>query len=204
MRRALLVLVAILGALLALTVALGHSGDPEERPDRAGSARSRAGAILAAARLQQRFADPAVLAPEVLRRRVEASATPDFAATMLRANEPGARRLAGGPVGLGLRAGIATVYFATPIGYRLLSYSPHRARVLLWGFTVLGNAASVEPRAYFGTSRTDLLWSPGGWKIAGTWASFGPTPKLATPRRNGEGYDLLELSRGLHRYDVAP
>jgi hypothetical protein len=159
---------------------------------------------LAAARLQQSFAGPAILRPGALRTTVEAVATPGYAQTMLRANAPGARRLAAGPLGAGLRAGIESVYFATPVGYRLASYSGRRATVLTWGFTLLGNAASLEPRAYFGTSRVELDWSQGRWRIAGTRASFGPTPRLVSPRRNGEGYRLLGLSRGLRRYGVAP
>ena len=53
------------------------------------------------------------------------------------------------------REGLQTLYASVPVGYRVESYSPARARILTWGFTLLGNAASVEPEAYFGLAHTD-------------------------------------------------
>jgi hypothetical protein len=169
-----------------------------------GFSRTRQGAALAAARYQQAFADKAILRPGELRRRIEAVATPDFAQIMLEANEPGTTRLAHGALGQGIRAGVQSVFLGVPVSYRLLSYSPKRAVVQTWGFTLLGNVSSVEPQAYFGLGRTVLVWSEGDWKIADTQASFGPTPRLASPRPGGEGLSLVELSEELHRYAVAP
>lgn len=215
MRRALAILVA-----LAIGAAVGRVSAPNGAPSPGfplipgpshqvagvgvGYAHNRAGAALAAAHYQQAFADVAILRPAALRHRIETVATPDFAATMLSANSPGAERLAGGALGEGVRSGIATVYFGAPVGYRLLSYSPRRAVVQTWGFTVLGNASALEPSAYFGQSRTELVWMAGDWKIADTRASFGPTPRLATPRRAGEGFELVELGRELRPYGLAP
>jgi hypothetical protein len=163
-----------------------------------------AGAAAAAAAYQQSFATPAILRPGVLRERVEAVATPDFAAKMLAANGPGVARLAAGPVGVSASAGLRTLYAAVPIGYRVLSFEPGRAEVETWGLTLLGNAGSVEPAAYFGTARTELAWSAGRWRIAGTEASFGPTPRLATPAAPLGGYDVLRLAKALHGYVLAP
>jgi hypothetical protein len=91
-----------------------------------------------------------------------------------------------------------------PIGYRVASFSPSRARVLTWGFTLLGNASAVEPRAYFGLTRTDLVWLGGDWKIAGTEASFGPTPRVATPPGPAGGYGVMDLVRRLQSYGATP
>jgi hypothetical protein len=169
-----------------------------------GFSRTREGAALAAAGYQQAFADKAILRPGELRRRIEAVATPRFAAVMLEANAPGATRLARGAFGEGVRAGVQSVFLGVPVSYRLLSYSPDRAVVQTWGFTLLGNVSAVEPQAYFGLGRTVLVWSEGDWKIADTRASFGPTPRLASPRPGGEGLGLVELTKELHRYAVAP
>ncbi|HWT29618.1 MAG TPA: hypothetical protein VN240_01185 [Propylenella sp.] len=166
--------------------------------------RTAAGAAAAIATYQQSFASPAILRPGVLRERVEAVAMPDYAAKMLAANEPGAARLAAGPLGIGVRKGLRTLYAAVPIGYRVLSYEPGRAEVETWGLTLLGNAGSVEPAAYFGTSRTELSWSGRRWRIAGTKAIFGPTPRLATAAAPLSGYDVLRLAKGLHGYALAP
>ncbi len=168
-----------------------------------GFPHTREGAALAAGSYQQAFADTAILKPGELRRRIEAVATPRFAPVMLRANRPGTRRLRRGAFGSGVRAQVPSAYFGVPLGYRVLAYSQNRAVVRTWGFTLLGNVRSVEPTAYFGLARTVLAWVDGDWKIADTRASFGPT-RLASPLPGGEGLGLIELSKELHPYGVAP
>lgn len=169
-----------------------------------GFSRTLEGAVLASGTYQQAFADTAILRPGELRRRIEVVATPSFAPTMLAANERGTAQLAQGQFGEGVRAGVQSVYLGVPVSYRVLSYSPSRAVIQTWGFTLLGNVTSVEPTAYFGLARTVLVWRDGDWKIADTRASFGPTPRLGTPRPGGEGLGLVELVEELHRYGVAP
>jgi hypothetical protein len=212
MRRALLIAAAVgLAALLGRLSAPRSEGGQIARPAThlvagvdVGYPHSPAGAALAAAGYQRAFADRNVLGPGALRRRIEAVATAEFAPKMLAANSPGTERLAAGPIGRGLETQIPTVFFAVPIGRRLISYSPKRAKVLTWGFTLLGNAASVEPAAYFGSARTELIWTGGRWRIAFNRAAFGPTPRLATPRHGGEGFDVIDLTRELEPYGIAP
>lgn len=169
-----------------------------------GFSRTREGAVLAAGTYQQAFADKAILSPAVMRRRIEVAATPRFASVMVEANTPGAERLRLGAFGQGLRGGIASAFFGVPVAYRLLSFTPSRAVVQTWGFTLIGNVTSVEPTAYFGLGRTVLVWMDGDWKIADTRASFGPTPRLGSPRPGGEGLGLIELTEELRPYGVAP
>lgn len=165
---------------------------------------SPAGAAMAVASYQREFATPAILRTDVLRKRIEAVATPDYAATMLAANSPGAERLARGPLGIGVRGGVRTLYSTVPIGYRIESYSPNRARILTWGFTLLGNAASVQPAAYFGLTHTSLLWMDNQWRIAETRGGFGPTPKLATQPGPLGAYRVVDVMAGLKSYALAP
>jgi hypothetical protein len=169
-----------------------------------GFAHSPAGAAAAVASYQRAFADTAVLRPGVLRSRIAVVATPDYAATMLAANTPGARRIGSGPIGIGAREGLQTLYASVPVGYRVEDYSPARARVLTWGFTLLGNAGAVEPGAYFGLAHTTLVWSRGDWRIAEVRSGFGPTPKIETDGERLGGYDLLALAKGLKSYGSAP
>jgi hypothetical protein len=169
-----------------------------------GFAHTQAGAAGAVAAYERAFASPAILRPGVLRARIEAAATPDYAAQMLATNAPGATRLARGPLGVGLRGGVRTLYLAVPIGYRVESYEPARARVLTWGFTLLGNAATLEPAAYFGLSRTEVVWMGGRWRIAATRSGFGPTPKLATRPGPLGAFGVAELTRKLRTYALAP
>jgi hypothetical protein len=216
-RAALLLTVALLGALLGRATA---PSSPTPTPVRAPTAspsgartvagipvsfpETATGAAAAAAAYQQSFASTSILHPAILRARIAAVATPDYAAKMLAANEPGVQRLAAGPLGVGVDHGLRTLYAAVPIGYRILSYQPGRAEVETWGFTLLGNAGSVQPAAYFGTARTELDWSGDRWRIAATRASFGPTPELATPTSPLGGYDVLRLARALSSYVLAP
>jgi hypothetical protein len=215
MRRALpIAAVLLLGLLLGRLTAPDSSPTPHPDPPGPTSlksggvgadyAHSRGGAIAAAAGYQQAFADTAILRPGELRRRVEAVATPGYAPQLLAANRPGARRLTHGALGTGLQAKTPTAYFGVPVFYRLDFYTPRRAVIRTWGFTVLGNATTAEPGAYFGTSRLVLVWMEGRWKIAATRAAFGPTPRLLTPRRGGEGFELVDLIEGMRPYASAP
>jgi hypothetical protein len=163
-----------------------------------------AGAILAAGAYQRAFADPSILEPGVLESRVKAVATPEYAPRMLEANKPGSERLMNEPVGEGVRAGVPTAYFAVPVVYHLLSYTPERARIQNWGFTILGNGSTVEPAAYFGTATTELVWKGGRWRIASTRGAFGPTPDTRTPREGAEGFDLQDLAGDFKPYGLAP
>jgi hypothetical protein len=204
----------VLGLLLGRALSPSHSGRAAA-PASAGAARTLAGvpvafprtaegAAQAVASYQRAFATTAILRPAVLRSRIEVVATPDYAPTMLAVNSPGARRLASGPIGADVRRGLGTVYSAVPIGYRVESYRPGRARILTWGFTLLGNAASVEPAAYFGVTHTEVVWLEGRWRIAETRGGFGPTPKLATRPGALGGYRVIELARQLRGYELAP
>jgi hypothetical protein len=204
----------ILGLLIGRATA-PSSAVPAATPANAGAAGTRAGvpvgfprtptgAAQAVAAYERSFASPSILRPGVLRERIEAVAAPDYVAEMWAANSPGQRRIATGPIGLGLASGLQTLYVAVPIGYRIESFSPDRARILTWGFTLLGNASAVEPAAYFGLTHTELAWSEGMWKIAETRGGFGPTPKLATSPGPLGGYDVIGLATRLESYELAP
>lgn len=193
------------GRLIFSSPAPPPSADPRLQSGAGvGEIHTREGAALAAARYQQAFATPAILRPGELGRRARALATPAFAPRIERANRPGARRLARGRFGRGLREGVPSAFFATPLAYRVLSYSPARAAIRSWGFTLLANAAGVSPSAYFGLARTVLVWRAGRWQIADTRASFGPTPHLLTPSEGERGLGVVAVANSLHRYGVAP
>jgi hypothetical protein len=204
----------ILGLLLGRSLAPSGPGRAAA-PAAAGAARSEAGVPLgfantptgaagAVAAYQRTFADPAILRPGVLRARVGAVAMPDYREAMLAANGPGAQRLAAGPLGAGIHRGVRTVYAAVPIGYRVESYRRGRARILTWGFTLLGNASSLAPSAYFGLTHTKVIWRGDRWRIAETRAGFGPTPRLATRPGPLGAYGVLDVARELRSYELAP
>ena len=189
----------------ASSVASGGAADGRTRAGiPVGFPDTESGAAGAVAAYQRAFASPAILRPAVMRERIEAVATPDYAAAMLAANTPGRERIAAGPIGAGVVARIQTLYSAVPIGYEVEAFSPARARILTWGFTLLGNASAVEPAAYFGLTHTELRWVEGSWRIAATTAGFGPTPRLATKPGPLGAYDVIALASRLKSYDPAP
>lgn len=165
---------------------------------------SKDGAIVAAAAYQRALANSAILRPGGLKKRVEAIATPEYADEMLEANQPGANRLMAGPIGEGVQQGIPAVYVGIPIAYRVLSYSPDRARIQNWGSTIVGNISTVEPVAYFGTGTIELVWQEGQWKVASSQAAFGPTPQTSTPEEGAEGFELQDLADDFRLYGIAP
>jgi hypothetical protein len=168
-----------------------------------GYADTARGAADAVAAYQRAFASPSILRAAVMRERIEAVATPDYATQMLAANTPGRERIAAGPIGIGVAAGLQTLYSAVPIGYEVEAFTPSRARILTWGFTLLGNSSAVEPAAYFGLTHTELRWVDGIWRIASTRAGFGPTPKLATRPGPLGSYDVVGLASRLTGYEPA-
>jgi hypothetical protein len=220
-RRLILIRVFILLGVLGAGWVIGRIGSTSPQSTASGSglaqpanARTRAGisvgfadtpkgAAAAVAAYQRAFASPSILSAAVMRERVEAVATPDYAAQMLAANAPGRERIAAGPIGVGVAAGLQTLYSAVPIGYEVEAFTPSRARILTWGFTLLGNASAVEPAAYFGLTHTELLWVGGSWRIAATRAGFGPTPVLATKPGPLGAYDVVGLASRLTGYEPA-
>lgn len=220
-RRRLLIRALIVVAVLGVGWVIGRLGSPAtrataERTDSTSmsSGRSRAGipvgfpdtqkgAAAAVAAYQRAFASPSILRASVLRERIAAVATPDYEAQMLAANTPGRERIAGGPIGIGVAAGLQTLYAAVPIGYEVEAFTPSRARILTWGFTLLGNSSAVEPAAYFGLTHTELRWIGGTWRIASTRAGFGPTPRLATKPGPLDTYDVVGLASRLTSYEPA-
>jgi len=95
---------------------------------------SKDGAIVAAAAYQRALANPAIIRPGGIKKRIGAIATTDYADEMLEANQPGADRLMAEPISEGVQRGIPTVYAGVPIAYRVLSYTADRARIQNWGF----------------------------------------------------------------------
>lgn len=221
-RRRIVIRVIVLLGVLGIGWLVGRVGSPgTDAPSSGGpdlaqspSVRTRAGipvgfddtargAAAAVATYQRAFASPSILRPSVMQERIEAVATPDYAPQMLAANTPGRERIAAGPIGIGVASGLETLYSAVPIGYEVEAFTPSRARILTWGFTLLGNSSAVEPVAFFGLTHTELRWVGGSWRIAATRAGFGPTPKLATRPGPLGSYDVVGLASRLTSYEPA-
>ncbi|WP_217914785.1 hypothetical protein [Miltoncostaea marina] len=65
-----------------------------------------------------------------------------------------------------------------PLGHRVESFSPARARVAVWQVLLIG-APGGRVVASWSTSRADLVWGRGGWRVAGfTSDEPGPGPTV--------------------------
>jgi hypothetical protein len=208
--------------LLALVFAVGRVSAPENSlPDftaepgstsgvtrgaelAASYPHSARGAALAVGAYQRALTNPALLRRGELKRRIEKIATPAYAPKMIERNQPGFDSLIAGPIGDGVREGIPAVYLGVPIAYHVNSYTPKRAQIQNYGFTLLGNSSTEEPVAYFGTGTVDVVWRSGRWLIAYSQGAYGPTPETGTPREGSEGFDLGELGEGFRPYGIAP
>jgi len=161
-------------------------------------ARTQDGAVAAMLSHGAALGDPRVLLD--LKRRVQllsVVATPRYASTFEGRQAAGLEAARRGPLGRGLAAGVQTLYLASPIAYRVVSYSRDRAVVEGWGVSVVGNEQGVEPQATWGKTLTTARWDDGGWRIDSVEARDGPTPQLADGQRPSTSVDLFARLSGL-------
>ncbi|MGE0026382.1 MAG: hypothetical protein AB7O78_06830 [Thermoleophilia bacterium] len=149
---------------------------PATTPASGAGERTRSGAIAAAASAMTALARPELLFDPARRRIVAGQvAEPAYAGELAdlfdRGYEHMARELGGGdPSRVLLRL--------VPLGHRVESFSPARARVAVWQVLLIG-APGGRVVASWSTSRADLVWTRGGWRVTGfTSDEPGPGPTV--------------------------
>jgi len=158
-------------------------------------ARSRAGAVAAAAAYLRALDGPALLdagrvrevVARIASRRVRAALEASYA----RASAEARRRL-----GVGTTPRPVVILRAAPVGYRLERWSPRAATVSVWRVGIVGSGATVTPQQSWRTETVELVWEDGRWKVASFASAPGPTPPLpasATP--------ATELFAAIPRFD---
>ena len=166
---------------------LPHADEPSPSAERTPS-----GAARAAARALSALADPRMLTDRNLRRAVIAEIAPaDYRAELAPLFDRTYSYLADtlGPGEVVLRM--------TPLGYRVEAFSPRRATVAVWQVTLLGSAER-DPIAAWATSRAELVWSAGRWRVERFGADTpGPTPAVTAPASSTAPADFVALARGL-------
>jgi hypothetical protein len=146
-----------------------------------GYPRTRAGAVAALFSDSSVLGDPRTLLDASRRSRVlSLIATDRYARTFRGRGAAALDQERRGPLGRGLQTGAQTVYLASPIAYRVVSFTPNAARVIGWGVAVVGNDQGLAPRATWATSTTDAVWENGDWKIDAVTSQDGPTPALTS------------------------
>ncbi|MGD9696119.1 MAG: hypothetical protein AB7V42_10720 [Thermoleophilia bacterium] len=159
------------------------SADPArlsvEDPGPAAS-RTRAGAARTVARALSALADPQLLSsPEARRAVVARIAPPGYRAELAPLFE---RTYGYLDELLGAAADRGEVVLRmTPLGYRVEAFSSTRASVAVWQVTLLATPERA-PIAAWSTSRAELVWSGGRWRVErfGT-DTPGPVPAVTAP-----------------------
>jgi hypothetical protein len=83
----------------------------------------------------------------------------------------------------------------TPLGYRVEAYSTRRATVAIWQVTLLATPERAAIAAW-STSRAELVWSGGRWRVErfGTDAP-GPVPSATAPATTAAGGDFVAAAQ---------
>lgn len=202
-------LVAALG-LFALGIALGSriassagpnaspaasAADPAavERPSpgsASSSARSRAGAVAAAAGSITAFDGDVLLEPARLRavvsRIASRAARRDLLAAFTVASAQTRAKL-----GADTAPKPLIVLRSVPAGYRIERFSPDEATVSIWYVGIVGSGATVYPQQSWRTQLVELVWEAGGWKVSSFASSPGPTPPLPSDEVAAEPGELF-------------
>lgn len=144
------------------------------------------------------LSDPRVLLDPRRRTHVlSVIATPRYASSFAGRSAAGLEAAREGPLGRSLAEGVQTLYLASPIAYRLVSYSPQQAVVEGWGVAVVGTATGVEPVATWGKTLTTARWQDGDWRIDAVESQDGPVPALAAGQRPAPADEFFARLRGL-------
>lgn len=170
-----------------------------------GFARTQAGAVAALLNFGAALGDPrVVLDPRRREQVLSLVATPRYAATFRGPGATALETVRRGPLGQALASGARTIYLATPIAYRVVSYSPEQAVVEGWGVSVIGSDTGLEPQATWGKTLTTARWHERGWRIDAVESKDGPTPSLADVQSPSSADDFIARLDGLGGVRHAP
>jgi hypothetical protein len=218
-RRPTLWLLAVPAALLvAFVLGRATAGSSSAEPGLAGPgparsvasvpvgfAHTRAGGVAALLNYAASLGDPRVLLDARRRRQVlSLVATPSYAASFDGRTAAALAAMRRGQLGSGLAVGARTAYLASPIAYRVVSYTAHRAVVDGWGVSIVGNDQGIRPQAAWGTTRAVARWQGGDWKVDSAHTTNGPTPALAPGHTPSAAGDFLARLSGFNGVRHAP
>jgi hypothetical protein len=187
---AALTLLAV-GVVIGSRIALAHqppdsksSASPEvpstdpTRPAVAPAARTRPGAVTAAARAVTAFDGNVLLEPARLRTVVSRIASRGSRLQLTAAfAEASAQTRA--KLGADTVPRPVIVLRSVPVGYRVERYSSAEATIAVWYVGIVGSGATVQPQQSWRTQVVSLVWEAGAWKVSSFASSSGPTPPLS-------------------------
>lgn len=91
-----------------------------------------------------------------------------------------------------------------PLASRVDAFSADRAQVSVWTVTVLSAADVAMPQSDWFITSLDLRWEGGGWRLAATSDTPGPTPQLGGRDRAWEPEPFDEALSRFQRVGAEP
>lgn len=151
---------------------------PPARSPVVPTARSREGAVSAAASAMSELVRPELLVDPARRAAVVADvATPEYRAELAVLFAAAYEHMA---AVLGPARASGAVVRLVPLAHRVESYSPRRATVAVWQVLLLG-APGGQVVASWSTSRAELTWADGRWRVARFHSDeAGPGPAITS------------------------
>jgi hypothetical protein len=173
-----------------------------------GYARSREGAVAAAANYSMVLSSALILDDASRRAAIDTLAAPQARQRLQRAFDEAVASLRAGLGMTGAAAdGTRVLLRATPVGWRVERYGGGRATIALWVTSVggsLGGAQGAVPvREAWGTTTVQLRWVDGDWKQLASSTRDGPVPiaDVAPPTAAAE---LIDQANEFKEFTYAP
>ena len=173
-----------------------------------GYARSRDGAVAAAANYSTVLSSALILDDARRRAAIDTLAAPEARRRLQRAFDQAVASIRAG-LGMTGPAGDTTQVLlrATPVGWRVEQYGKGSARVAIWvtsvGGSLGGESGTVPVREGWGTTTVSLRWVGGDWKQVASTTTDGPVPiaDVAPPTAAGE---LVSKANEFKEFTYAP
>ncbi len=213
MRRSWIALVLGAVLLFAIGMAVGRQGNSPEaasppratvtvteaarapRPAKttdkpAGSARTREGAVSAAAAYVDSLDGRILLDPTALSRRISEIASSEAREGLIRAYVAAVERTRK-HLGVGTAPEPVVILRTSPVGYRVDRFTTAAATVAIWRVGIVGSGATAAPQQSWRTETVSLVWEDKTWKVAALGSETGPTPPLPGSAATSEAGELF-------------
>jgi hypothetical protein len=156
----------------------------------AGFARTRNGAVLAAATYVDSLDGRILLDPTALSRRIAEIASSEAREGLVRAYVAAAEQ-ARKQLGVGTAPEPVVILRASPVGYRIDRFTTAGATVAIWRVGIVGSGATAAPQQSWRTETVSLVWEDKTWKVAALGSETGPTPPLPSSAATSEATELF-------------
>ena len=177
-------------ATVTVTEAVPGARPPKTTDKPAGFARSRRGAVSAAAAYVDSLDGRVLLDPTALSRRIAEIASSETRGDLVRAYVAAAEQTRK-QLGIGTAPEPVVILRASPVGYRVDRFTTVEATVAIWRVGIVGSGATAAPQQSWRTETVSLVWEDKTWKVAALGSETGPTPPLPGSAATSEAAELF-------------